>query len=62
MALLGFDVQIHQSHAPKTNFSRVRPRKDFFYSLNAQAQPTATRGTGWPFGWSGLLAITIVTI
>jgi|CXWL01.1.fsa_nt_gi hypothetical protein len=34
MALLGFDVQIHQSHAPKTDFSSVRPRGNFFYSLN----------------------------
>lgn len=34
MALFGFDAQIHQSHASKTNFSGVRPHGDFFYSFN----------------------------
>jgi len=29
---------------------------------NAQVQPTASRGNRWSFGWSDLLAITIVTI
>ena len=35
MAVFGFNVQIHQSHAPKTNIPSLRPREDFFYSLNA---------------------------
>ena len=41
LALFGFDVQIHQSDTPKTNFSGVRPRWDFFYSLNVGAQRRA---------------------
>lgn len=56
MALFGFDVQIHQSHAPKNNFPSVRPRGDFFYSLNdlpisGGRQPV--RFIGWLGGPSG---------